>query len=231
MVHLSRGRARNVSAHAEVLRRAARTLFGAVYAPDTAALTQRIELLAASQRYPTGVSCFVRIELTADGEERLVGAGTSLYDGYALRSVRPQAVTMCYALPGGDLPTTARELAARQAEWLARAEGAGAVVRCDAEGRLLDAGDAPLFAVRGHTLFAGSDAAGVERDLGLRAAEAARLTLSDEPPTRALLPQLDELFRIDHRGVTAYARCDAQPLMSLLAERIAGALERLFRKV
>lgn len=229
-VHLRRGRARNVAQHAAVLRRAARTLFGSEYAPDPGQLTQCIEALAAELRYPEEVSCFVRIEVAADGEERLAGAGSSLYDGYALRSLLPRAVTTVYALPGGDLPTSAREAAAREADLLARAAGGDAALRCDAEGRLLDAGDAPLFAVRGHTVRCAPGAEGVERELGRRAVIAAGLTLSDEPFTRSELPRLDELFRIDHRGVTAYSRCEAQPLMALAAERIARALEGLFWK-
>lgn len=229
-VHLNRGRARNVAQHAAVLEAAARELFGITYKPDLQQLTQRIERLAADNRYPDTVSGFVRLELPETGAERLIAAGTSLYDGYALRSVMPRAAAICYALPGGDLPTTARETAARQADLISQRAGADAAVRCDAAGRLVDAGDAPLFAVRGHTVLAGPEAAGVERELGLRAVAAAGLALSDEAFTCGQLPHLDELFRVDHRGVTAYARCDGQPLMSLVAERVARALEGLFRK-
>lgn len=228
-VHLHQGRARNVAAHADVLHAAARTLFGVEYWPDFRQLAQRIEALAAKMHYPEGVSSFVRIEVAADGGERLVAAGTSLYDGYALRSVTPQALTMEYALPG-DLPTTAREAAARQADRLARAAGAEAAVRRDAAGRLLDAGDAPIFAVRGHTVLCGPAAAGVERDLGCRAVAYAGLTLCTDAFSATDLRQLDELFYVDHRGVTAYARCDDQPLMSLVAERVARALEAMFHK-
>ena len=42
------------------------------------------------------------------------------------------------------------------------------------------------------------------------------------------LPRMDELFFIDHRGVTALSRCDGQPYMAIFAERIAGALRGLF---
>ena len=45
---------------------------------------------------------------------------------------------------------------------------------------------------------------------------------------RDALPRLDELFFIDHRGVTALSRCDGQPYMAIFAERIAGALRGLF---
>ncbi|MBD9301091.1 MAG: branched-chain amino acid aminotransferase, partial [Alistipes senegalensis] len=112
-VHLARGRARNAEAHAARLDAASRELFGRGYAP--ARLAARIEALAAAERYPTGVSGFVRIELGADGEEHLTPAGVSLYDGYALRSLQPEAVTLRYDLPLTEAPPSAREAAAQLA--------------------------------------------------------------------------------------------------------------------
>ena len=197
-VHLARGRARNAEAHAARLDAASRELFGRGYAP--ARLAARIEALAAAERYPTGVSGFVRIELGADGEERLTPAGVSLYDGYALRS--------------------------RMAE---RA-GADVAVRCDREGILREADDAPLFAVAGHTVLAAPGTQSVERELTVRAVRAAGLELREEPFGCGELPRIDELFFADHRGITALARCDGQPLMSLIAERIALVMEGLFPK-
>ena len=44
------------------------------------------------------------IELTPEGDERLTAAGVSLYDGYALRSVMPDAVTLRYDLPLTEVP-------------------------------------------------------------------------------------------------------------------------------
>lgn len=227
-VHLARGRARNVEAHAARLDAASRELFGRGYAP--ARLAARIEALAAAERYPTGVSGFVRIELGADGEERLTPAGVSLYDGYALRSLQPEAVTLHYDLPLTEAPTSAREAAAQLARRMAERAGADVAVRCDREGILREADDAPLFAVAGHTVLAAPGTQSVERELAVRAVRAAGLELREEPFGCGELPRIDELFFADHRGITALARCDGQPLMSLIAERIALVMEGLFPK-
>lgn len=227
-VHLARGRARNVEAHAARLDAASRELFGRGYAP--ARLAARIEALAAAERYPTGVSGFVRIELGADGEERLTPAGVSLYDGYALRSLQPEAVTLRYDLPLTEAPTSAREAAAQLARRMAERAGADVAVRCDREGILREADDAPLFAVAGHTVLAAPGTQSVERELAVRAVRAAGLELREEPFGCGELPRIDELFFADHRGITALARCDGQPLMSLIAERIALVMEGLFPK-
>lgn len=227
-VHLARGRARNAEAHAARLDAASRELFGRGYAP--ARLAARIEALAAAERYPTGVSGFVRIELGADGEERLTPAGVSLYDGYALRSLQPEAVTLRYDLPLTEAPTSAREAAAQLARRMAEHAGADVAVRCDREGILREADDAPLFAVAGHTVLAAPGTQSVERELTVRAVRAAGLELREEPFGCGELPRIDELFFADHRGITALARCDGQPLMSLIAERIALVMEGLFPK-
>ena len=227
-VHLARGRARNAEAHAARLDAASRELFGRGYAP--ARLAARIEALAAAERYPTGVSGFVRIELGADGEERLTPAGVSLYDGYALRSLQPEAVTLRYDLPLTEVPTSAREAAAQLARRMAERAGADVAVRCDREGILREADDAPLFAVAGHTVLAAPGTQSVERELTVRAVRAAGLELREEPFGCGELPRIDELFFADHRGITALARCDGQPLMSLIAERIALVMEGLFPK-
>ena len=145
-VHVARGRARNVAAHAALLDAASRALFGRPYAPDPARLAARIEALAAAERYPAGVSGFVRLELTPEGGERLLAAGISLYDGYALRSLSPAAVTLRYDPLCPEAPTSAREAAELLAARLAALRGAAAAVRCDAEERLLTADGAPLFA-------------------------------------------------------------------------------------
>ena len=103
-------------------------------------------------------------------------------------------------------------------------------MRCDTEERLLTADGAPLFAVRGHTVYTAPAPASVEGCLAREAVRAAGLTLREEPLRRRELPRAEELFYADHRGITALSRCDGQPLMTLVAERVAEALEGLFPK-
>lgn len=229
-VHLCRGRARCVAEHVAVLAAAARTLFDIEYAPDPRQLARRIEAEAAVRRYPVDVSCFVRLELLPDGRERLLPAGISYYDGYALRSLSPEAVSLRYELPLSEAPTSAREAAMLLARATAERAGARAAVRCDAEGLFHAADEAPLLGVCGRTVLLAPGPASVERTLAARAVRAAGLELTDTPFGRRELPQLEELFWVDHRGVTALSRCDGQPLMSLLAERVAEAMEGLFPK-
>ena len=66
---------------------------------------------APEEHYPTEVSGFIRLELLADGSERLLPAGISYYDGYGYRSVQPAAVALRYDLPLTEAPTSVHEAA------------------------------------------------------------------------------------------------------------------------
>ena len=241
-VHLARGRARNVAGHIAMLDAASRELFGRPYAPAAERLSQAeavMQLVSAGseaaarasvRQMEGGVSGFVRIELDPDGTERLLPAGVSLYDGYAFRSLQPEAVTVGYDLTLSEAPTSAREAAAQLARRLAERRGAEVAVRCDSAGILRSADDAPLLAIAGRTVLTAPGPASVERRLAMLAVRAAGLELSEEAFGRADLPSLDELFFADHRGVTSLSRCDGLPLMTFVAERIAEAMEGLFPK-
>ena len=128
-LHLRAGRPRSTAAHVAVLDSASRRLFGRAYTPDIPALEARIAAAARAERYPSAVSGFVRVELTAAGEERIIPAGISLYDGYALRSLTPEAAIVQYDNPFTDAPTSAREAAAQLAQRQAEAAGAGVALR------------------------------------------------------------------------------------------------------
>ncbi len=227
-VHIRQGRPRLTGAHAALLAEAARTLFGVDYAPDVERLEARLAAAARAERYPQGVSAFVRIEVADDGEERLVPAGHSLYDGYALRSLLPKAIPIGYDLPLSAAPTSAREAAALLARRQAQLAGADVALRHDSRGICFSADDAPLFAVRGQTVLVSPAPPDVERTLAARAIEAAGLELREEPVGRDMLARMDELFYVDHRGVTALSGCEGVPYMSLIAERVAEAMEKMF---
>ena len=117
-------------------------------------------------------------------------------------------------------------------ELIRRTDGFVAMAPYAVKGGIVRTADnAPLFAVRGKTAFVSPAEACVEQELGLRAVEAAGLELEERPVMRDELPRFDELFYVDHRGVTALAHCDGHPCMAILAERVAQSLGGLFPKM
>ena len=71
----------------------------------------------------------------------------------------------------------------------------------------------------------------VERELLLLSCAEAGIPVVERPILRVEVPLCDELFSVDHRGITALGRCDGHPLMSLVAERAAAAMERTARRL
>ena len=156
-------------------------------------------------------SKFVRLVLPASGILRLEFEGVSLYRGYDLRSLMPEAVTLQYEPPLFDAPTSAREAAVELARQYAGLQGASVAVRCDRNGTLMAADEAALFAIRGKRVYVPPGETSIGRSLAVRSIRAAGLELAASPVGRDDLPRMDELFFIDHRGVTALSAATGSP--------------------
>ena len=210
-VHVLDGECLCLREHLAVLDRWSRTLFGCPGPQDAREVGTAVAAVVGREAPGSDRSKFVRLVLPASGSLRLEFEGVSLYRGYDLRSLMPEAVTLQYEPPLFDAPTSAREAAVELARQYAGLQGASVAVRCDRNGTLMAA-----------------DEASIGRSLAVRSIRAAGLELAEAPVGRDDLPRMDELFFIDHRGVTALSRCDGQPYMAIFAERIAGALRGLF---
>ena len=240
-LHLLHGKVRLLDRHVALLDRASRDLFGCPYAPDLRQLERRVLEAAPGSG---SVSSFVRIEWSERGEERILAAGRSLYEGYALRSLQPAGASIRCEMPLDGYPTSAREAADAAARRMARSAGAETAVLYGADGCYRSAACSPVAAVHGYTLWIAPQHApqeipaarhrfaaprSVELELLADAARAAGLQVEERPFGPADRAAFDELFWLDCRGITALSQLDGRPLMSLLAERVADALEKMFR--
>ena len=131
-IHLLDGFCRNLAEHLALLDGWARSLFG-FSVPLDEEQARRMLREEARRNAPAGCdrSLFVRLAVDDSGEVDCSFRGISLYRGYAHRSITPDAVTLRYALPFGEGPTSAREAAAALARQQAQAAGAQVAVRCD----------------------------------------------------------------------------------------------------
>lgn len=68
----------------------------------------------------------------------------------------------------------------------------------------------------------------VERELACRAVEAARLPLLELEIGREQLARFDEIFYVDHRGLTSLSACEGQLYAAIITERIARVLNKLY---
>ena len=227
IVHCHHNRPRFVAEHHALLTRSAERLWGVKPAMTAAQLTSAIEQLLQRERYSQAVSAFVRVDLMSDGAVQLTPLGSSLYEGYALRSLRPECCTLRYELPFAEPCSTAAEACHALAEEVARSSGFEAAVRCDATGVLRSLGDAHLFAGHGGALYTSETPTSVEGRLLIKAAERLHLRCYVQPLTAEKINRYEELFAVDYRGITALARCDEHPLMTLRADRLAEEMEAL----
>ncbi len=225
-LHCRHLRPRLVAEHLAIMARDAHTLWGLSFRPDVAAMCAQITALLRRERYPDAISSFVRLTLDHEGHEALQPLGTSLYEGYALRSLHPHCCTLAYRLPfdivGSSAATACDELALS----IARGRGFDAAVRCNDEGHCLALGDAPLFAVRGGELFTSSEPETASAQLLITTAGRMRLPLHIAPIRVQELARFDELFAVDPRGITSIGRCDGHPFMQLHSNRLAEEMER-----
>ena len=230
--------------HTELLARNIQELFGLRWAPDLRRLEAQIATLLDANRHPVAGSSFVRMAFTPAGDLLLIPGAVSLYDGYTLRSLRPAAAVVNYGVPYPEYPTSAREAACMLAlqaavtadnraaeadiERAAVRTGVQAVIRCDGEGFVHVCDEAPLFAVKGKKVYTPPAPPSVERELAYRAVEAARLPLLELEIGREQLARFDEIFYVDHRGLTSLSACEGQLYAAIITERIARVLNKLY---
>ena len=145
-VHVLDGECLCLREHLAVLDRWSRTLFGCPGPQDAREVGTAVAAVVGREAPGSDRSKFVRLVLPASGSLRLEFEGVSLYRGYDLRSLMPEAVTLQYEPPLFDAPTSAREAAVELARQYAGLQGASVAVRCDRNGTLMAADEAALFA-------------------------------------------------------------------------------------
>ena len=214
-----------LAAHIAVAAAAARALFGVEFRPDLRLTDSLCRQMLIRNRYPGDMASCIEMRLRASGDVTYRCGEIFLHEGLALRSVRPEAVTICYDLPFGEAPHSARLAAHAVAAAEAQRRGCRAVVRCNAQGMAATADDSPLFAVFGRRIVTPPAPASVERDRVVRAAAAAGYRLDEVPVGRSELARADELFYSDCRGITALASCDGRTYADIIARRVADAIQ------
>ncbi|MBR5464980.1 MAG: aminotransferase class IV [Alistipes sp.] len=224
-VHLFGGRARMLKEHVARLHVASCEIFGRPYRPDLKLIEERLLAEVARARYPDAVSSFVRIELFDTGEEHIYGVGTSLYAGYALRSVRPEVYALRYDLPI-ETESVASLSAHLVAQSLAREKGCDEAVRIDRDGVVRSMGEGSVFGFREGVLIAPKQLHTATDVAVWETARAARMPAVQHSILRAELSLYDELFVADHRGLTSISKLDGKPFMALRVERLAEELEQ-----
>ncbi len=191
-------------------------------------LQRLVSKLLDALRYPMSVSCFVELRLYASGLTCLLAGDRGLAAGYLFRPVYPDAVTVPFY--ARQIPCSATREAIRTADWTARAQKADAWVGIGPDGQVACCDGCLLFGVEERTVLTPRVEDSVDYTLAQHAIRSAgyRLRVGELTPDR--LEHLDEIFYIDHRGITALHQLDGRLLMHIIAERVALKLNDVMTK-
>ena len=229
-VHTLGGRPRHTAAHAALLRQAGRRLFGVEPGLTADELRRRIVRLTEACLAPSRVSVRAIVRLYPTGRIEIACDEPSIYAGYVLRSLRPDAICINMAPPLPAMPTSATEHTRLMADTLARTHGAHTAIMTDAAGCAVSESAQPLFVVQGYTVatppVAPADES-VERRMVREAIRGSDLTFAERPIAVADIAAADEVFTADYRGITSVARIGRKPYMSIIAEMVAGRIEKV----
>ena len=154
----------------------------------------------------------------------------SIYRGYVLRSLRPEAVCVNMAPPLWQFPTSVAAETRALADATARARGFHTALLTDAAGNLVSESAQPIFVVRGYTLFTPpATFPSAEREAAERAARAASFEVVRRQLTRDDLASADEVLTVNYQGVASISRIGRKPYMSIIAEKLAESMEAAVR--
>ena len=228
IIHICEGQARFAKGHIAVMQEAVNRLYARPRKLPTQQwikrLTQTIEQINA----PHDTSSFIRMELHPNFELRLVDMGVSLYKGYDLRSIHPNAQTLVYELPEGQISSSAQQLTVELADLVAQREGYDVALQCDRYGQCQSCAGSPIMALKHNRIIAPPHPQHIERFIAMSAIKSLGMDYEERNFREDEIPSFEELFWIDHRGITSLAHCNGVPFLSFAAERIAHKMEELF---
>jgi hypothetical protein len=231
MLHIRGREVRFLGEHLREVERAWFALFRRDLHLEEPTIRREIEQLLDRERCSKEFSTYLRLDLDSEAKWHLALEGDSLYRGYVLRALRPEAVTIRFDLPFEGLPTVAAAQTWQTARCMAESRKVRSVVRMSEDLTLLEADGVPLFAVAGRTVYTSRELRGVEGRLAREAIRRAGYRFEVIPLKRDHLPDIEELFYVDHRGVSALQSCDGKWMLAAVAARVAEELEAVVRKI
>lgn len=225
-VHTIAYRCRRMQSHIEVLDSASRRLFGLRLRLSAGEAERRAARLLETCRLSRNASVRLTMKLYPSGDVAMECDAPSIYAGYVLRSLRPEAVCIAAPPPMPSLPTSAAAQTRELADAMARARGFHTAILTDAAGGIVSECTQPILIVRGYTLLTPPSVVdSVEMQTAAKAARAAGLKLLRRPLACDDLKTADEVLFVSWQGVTSVSHIENKPYMSIIAEKLARQME------
>lgn len=225
-IHTLAHKARHTADHLRIVSDAASRLFALQCDLSRREVEQQIEQLLAANHSTRQTSICVTIKLYSSGDYSLEESATSIYSGYVLRSLRPEATFISSTAPLGDYPTSAMESTRALMREIASARDLHHLIMVNPAGEVVTDSTEPLFIVKGYTLsFPQVATPSVEQMIIERAAHSLDFTVEHKALSVEMLKQADEVLTASWQGISAIAHIDSKPYMAIIAERLAQEIE------
>lgn len=230
-MHFFDGKLRGAKAHIEIINRSAEALFGQrlqLSAQELESIT--LSLIKENNLLGKG-SIKVTLRLDNTAEYSLVCSSPTIYNGYAMRSIRPKACYIELTSPTPLHPTSAMEHTMMLAEAMAHQKDIQRAILTDSEGIIIPDAIHPLIAIGGRTILTYRSTQ--ETQIGAMVLEIAQkngYTIRLRDMRKADLAKAEELMIADWGGITAIASLAGRAYNYIAAEHIAKTMEQEYNK-
>ncbi|MBR4853328.1 MAG: aminotransferase class IV [Alistipes sp.] len=229
MIHCYAHSCRHTARHIEILNQTAKRLFDVQLDIDVRELERQVATLLLANKLSRNATIGIQLALDADGNHSIRSCGSSIYQGYVLRSLRPETLTLPISNPLGDYPTSASIEAQALANAIARRKGYHSAIMIGPKGEVKCDSTNPIFVVKGYTLYSqASNIPSVERTIVEQAAMKAGYGVQRMQLTAMELESADEVIIANYQGLSAVAHIDNAPYMAIVSERLAAAMEEIY---
>ncbi len=225
-IHTLAGSAPLLDAHVEILNEIAEGLFELKNVLSLDPLHDEISTLLRKNNVPIGLSTYIRIELYQDGTHELTLGETSIYNGFALRCIQPKAYVLHVDLPLGDCPTSSTEHMSHIEQIRAQRLGFDIAIRCKISGEVSNANNAPLYGIINDTVYTPPKEYDTAERRLVDFIINERYKVAEQPLNSSQLHECDELFFVDHYGITAIGRVENRIYMNIIADTIAKRMQQ-----
>ena len=226
-IHTLDYKPRHAKRHTEILRSLSQDLFGVEFSLSAEELESQIKLLLEQTRPSRQRSIRAVVKQYASGSYTIECDAPSLYRGYTLRSLRPEAATMRVTMPLDLYPTSAAVSTRDIADSIARSRDFHTAILIDEDGKIRSEASAPIALVRGRCLTIAPVHASVEHEIIELAAKRANISVEQRTFRHEDMMLSDEVIIISWQGITAMQSVDNKTFMSIVAEHLAREMEKL----
>ena len=216
----------NLPQHIKIISQASEALFEEQFEYSEQEVAKQIATLLGAARLSRKVSICITLKQYASGDVTIEYDEPSIYSGYVMRSLRPEATCLRMQIPLESYPTSASVEACNLAEAIAQGRGYHTAIIIDADDTIRCDTSHPIALVKEMTLYIANTSLSVERDMLEQATRKAGYKVEYRTLKRADLATADEVLVMNWQGITAMQQVNGKPYMSIIAENIAKEFEK-----